>query len=114
MSRRPKTARRRWHHWTEAEATAVLDDFTAAGLTPTEFCVLRGISRSRLAYWRERLSASPPASVPAFVEVALPVPPPRDAHIEIQRGGVVLRVREDIDVDHLARLVAALAGTPSC
>ena len=49
MSRRPKTARRRWHHWTEAEATAVLDDFTAAGLTPTEFCALRGISRGRLA-----------------------------------------------------------------
>ena len=114
MSRRPKTARRRWHQWTEAEAKAVLDDFATSGLTPTEFCSRRGISRGRLAYWRERLSASPPASVPAFVEVAQPVPPHRDAHIEILRGGVVLRVREDIDVDHLACLVAALARTSSC
>ncbi len=29
--------------------------------------------------------------------------------IEIERQGVVLRVREDLDVEHVARLVAALA-----
>ena len=50
MSRRPKTARRHWHQWTETEATAVLDDFATAGLTPAEFCARRGISRGRLAY----------------------------------------------------------------
>ena len=33
---------------------------------------------------------------------------------EITHHGVVLRVREDIDVAHLARLVAALAGTAPC
>ena len=114
MSQRPKTARRHWHQWTESEAAAVLDDFAAAGLTPSEFCAQRGISRGRLAYWRERLSVSPSATVPAFVEVAQPARSHRDAHIEITRGGVVLRLREDIDVDHLARLVAALAGTSSC
>ena len=64
MSRRPKTARRRWHHWTETEAKAVLDDFATSGLTPTEFCSRRGISRGRLAYWRERLSAAPTAPTP--------------------------------------------------
>ena len=42
MSRRPKMAPRRWHHWTKTEATAVLDDFTAAGLTPTKSCASSG------------------------------------------------------------------------
>jgi len=114
MSRRPKTARRRWHHWTETEAAAVLDDFATAGQTPTEFCAQRGISRGRLTYWRERLSTLPTTASPAFVEVTRPIPSRSDAHIEITRHGVVLRVREDIDVTHLARLVAALAGTSPC
>ncbi|MDO9016183.1 MAG: hypothetical protein Q8S73_11175 [Deltaproteobacteria bacterium] len=96
MSRHPKTARHRWHQWTEAEATAALDDF-AAGLTPTEFCAQRGISRSRLAYWRERLSTLPAAASPAFVEVTRSIPARSNARIEITRHGVVLRVHEDID-----------------
>ncbi len=112
MSRRPKTARRHWHQWTETEATAVLDDFATAGLTPAEFCARRGISRGRLAYWRERLPTGSAAATPAFVAVTLPISVRPDAHIEIERGGVLLRVREDIDVEHLARLVAALAGAP--
>ena len=112
MSRRPTPARRHWHQWTETEATAVLDDFATAGLTPAKFCARRGISRGRLAYWRERLSTCSTASTPAFVAVTLPISRRPDAHIEIERGGVVLRVREDIDVEHLARLVAALAGAP--
>ena len=114
MSRRPKIARRHWHQWTETEATAVLDDFATAGLTPAKFCVQRGFLPGRLAYWRQRLAASPPTTTPAFVAVTLPVSRRPDAHIEIERGGVLLRVREDIDVGHLARLVAVLAGTPAC
>ena len=51
---------------------------------------------------------------PAFVEVIQSIPSRSEAHIEITRHGVVLRVREDIDVTLLARLVAALAGTSSC
>ena len=114
MSRRPKTARRRWRQWTETEAATVLDDFATAGQTPSEFCAQRGISRGRLAYWRERLSAPSAATPPAFVEVTQPIPSRSHGHIEITRHGVVLRVREDIDVTHLARLVAALAGTSPC
>jgi len=112
MSRRPTPDRRHWHQWTETEATAVLGDFATAGLTPAKFCARRGISRGRLAYWRERLSTGSTAATPAFVAVTLPISRRPDAHIEIERGGVLLRVREDIDVEHLARLVAALAGAP--
>ena len=113
MSRPAKSTRRR-HHWSEAEARAVLDDFTASGLTPTEFCAQRGLSRGRLHYWQRRLSLVPSPRTPAFVSLALPDPPRADAHIEILRGAVVLRVREDIDVDHLARLVTALAQRAPC
>lgn len=39
----------------------------------------------------------------------------RAAQIEIERGGLVVRVREDLDVAHVARLVAAIAATePLC
>jgi hypothetical protein len=44
----------------------------------------------------------------SFVPVALEEVR-RAGHIEIERNGVVLRVREDLDVEHVARLVAALA-----
>ena len=101
MSQRPKTARRHWHQWTESEAAAVLDVDTSRPAAPTISVTSSRCDRS-------------PSTVPAFVEVAQPARSHRDAHIEITRGGVVLRLREDIDVDHLARLVAALAGTSSC
>jgi len=114
MSRRPKTARRRWHHWTESHARTVLDDFATAGLTPTEFCARRGISRGRLTYWRERLREAPPSATPAFVAVTLPPSVRSEARIEIEHRGVLVRVREDLDTDHLARIVAALAGATPC
>jgi hypothetical protein len=112
MSRRPKTAPRHWHQWTEAHARTVLDDFATAGLSPTEFCARRGISRGRLTYWRERLGEAPPSATPAFVAITLPTSMRSEARIEIEHRGVLLRVREDLDADHLARIVAALAGTP--
>jgi hypothetical protein len=45
----------------------------------------------------------------SFVPVALE-DVQRARHIEIEHDGVVLRVREDLDVKHVARLVAALAA----
>lgn len=44
-----------------------------------------------------------------FVPVSLGQARPA-GHIEIERNGVVLRVREDLDVAHVARLFAALAA----
>lgn len=110
MRRHPKPRR----YWTETEAAAVLADFAASGLSLAEFCNQRGLSRGRLAYWRERLSSATSTTTPAFVAVPLPISAASDAPIEISCGGVVLRVRETLDVDHLARLVAALARTSSC
>jgi hypothetical protein len=60
-------------------------------------------------YWRRRLG--PPA--PTFV--AVPVVDAGTARqVEIVADGVVVRVREDLDVDHVARLAVALARRARC
>ena len=57
MSRRPKTARRRWRQWTETEAAAVLDEFATAGQTPTGD---RSIGRPEICSDALRTHVSPP------------------------------------------------------
>jgi len=113
MERRARTAdkRRGWHQWTEDEARSALAELARSGESAATFARSRGYSTQRVHYWRKRLSASP--AVPAFVPVRWPVAAPtRGAtpSIEIISGGITLRVREDIDVEHLARIVGALAS----
>jgi hypothetical protein len=93
-----------WEQWTEAEARAALEEFAASGESAAGFARRKGISAGRMAYWRKRLSAG---ATPAFVPVTVPsVSSPR--WLEIRSAGVVVRVREDLDVEHVARLVEAL------
>jgi hypothetical protein len=106
---------RRWKQWKEPEAREALASWRRSGLSAGAFCAREGYSQTRLRYWSERLSEqSARSSSVSFVPVALG--DIRRAHqIEIEHAGVVLRVREDLDVAQLARLVAALgAGEPSC
>ena len=93
----------RGHHWKETEARAVLDEFERSGMTRGAFARQRGISLARLDYWRRRL-----ASTPSSAFVAVTVPDAAHHHLEIEVGGVLLRVREDLDPTRLARLVATL------
>jgi hypothetical protein len=105
-------ARRGWRQWTEAQARETLDAFRRSGLTASAFARQRGVSIHRLQYWRKRLDVSPPLT---FVPVALPKPAattPRG--LEIVIGEAVLRVPEGSDVEHVARLVAALAARRPC
>lgn len=88
--------------WTEKQGRAALDELARSGLSGAAFARSKGVSEKRLGYWRKRL-AEPAVE---FVSVALPTV--AAAQIEIQHGDVVLRVREDIDVEHVARLVGAL------
>jgi hypothetical protein len=107
---------RRWRQWKEPDARKALAAWRRSGLSAGAFSARAGYSETRLRYWSERLRAEPsPRSSPvSFVPVALSNAP-REHHIEIERGGVVLRVREELDVEHVARLVAALAGVePTC
>jgi transposase-like protein len=95
---------RRVHRWTEEEARGALAEFAASGESAAGFARRRGISSQRLAYWSKRLAAR---GTTAFVAVALPAARAA-AVIEIAAAGVVVRVREGLDAEHVARLVEAI------
>lgn len=107
---------RKWTQWKEPEAREVLAAWARSGLSASAFCAREGYSDSRLRYWSERLGMRPAARTPtvSFVPLALPESA-AVRHIELERDGVVVRVREDLDVAHVARLAAALAARePTC
>lgn len=92
--------------WTEAEGRAALVEFARSGETELAFARRKGISRQRLRYWRKQLGQ--PAAKPAFVAVDLPAARTAGREIAILVGDISICVREDLDVDHLARIVEAL------
>lgn len=106
----------RWKRWKEPDARRALAELRRSGLSAAEFCAREGYSVTRLRYWTERLDVQGDERLPTVSFVPLTLGDTTDArHIEIERGGVVLRVREDLDVEHVARLVAALgAGRQIC
>ena len=93
-----------WRRWGADEAREALAELAAGGESAVSFARRRGISTQRLAYWKKRLGI---AAEPKFVAVALPTATSA-AWIEIAAAGVVVRVREDLDIDHVARLVEAI------
>jgi len=107
------TARRKW---TEADARAALAEWRRSGESEFAFARQRGFSPQRLRYWRGRLGGAPiqSSTTPAFVAVEMPVAARSAAKIEIQLGALSVCVREDLDVEHLARIVGALAHVRPC
>jgi hypothetical protein len=103
---------RAWTRWTEAEARAALTSFAASGESELAFAQRNGISRQRLRYWRERLGRA--VATPAFVAVEIPRSGSQTPTIEIQVGEVLVRVRESLDVEHVARLIRALVRAEAC
>lgn len=112
MVEEEKTAggRRRWEHWTEEQAQAVLEELTRSGMSMRQFAQSKEISTQRISYWKKRLADGRPTT---FVAVPLPATrlggPPERSQIEIGFGAITIRVREDLDVEHLTRIVGALA-----
>lgn len=103
---------RAWTRWTEAEARAALASLAASGESELAFARRNGISRQRLRYWRARLGRA--VASPAFVAVELPHSGSQAPTIEIQVSEVLIRVRENLEVEHVARLVRALARAEAC
>ena len=105
--------KRRRVRWTEAKARGVLKDLAECGLSVEAFMRSRGVTRHKLEYWKERLAERPAV---AFVPVALPErAAARPGTLDILVGSIVVRVREDLDVERVAKLVRALSGdAPSC
>ena len=93
---------RRWRQWTEEQARSALDELAATGESAASFARRKGVSPQRLAYWKKRLPGRP-----QFVAVDLPAATSA-ARIEIAAGAVVVRVREALDVEQVARLVEAI------
>ena len=104
-------ARRGWRQWGESEAREALDAYARSGQSVAAFARSRGFSVQRLDYWRKRLGRS---SAVTFVPVALPSTLAPEATIAISVGDVVVRVRESLDIEHVARLVGALARRGPC
>lgn len=103
-------ARRDSQRWSDDDARAALKEFARSGMSAEDFADGRGYSAQRLTYWKKRLSA---ANTVSFVPVELPVvstPPLARAQIEISCGDVVIRVREELDAEHVARIAFALAA----
>lgn len=109
-----RTAARR--KWTAAEGRAALDEWMRSGESELAFARQQGFSRQRLRYWRSRLGAPTKqgAAPPAFVAVAMPIGARAMSKIEIHLGGLSVCVREELDVEHLARIVGALARVRAC
>ena len=106
-----RVAGRRWRQWTEEEARAVLEELSGSGRSLVEFARSKQVSTRRLSYWKKRLGDTAPP--PAFVSVVLPPEPP-SSRVEIVAGRVVVRVRDDVDAERLARIVEALARRLEC
>lgn len=106
----------RQNRWREDEARRVLGEWKRSGLSAESFARVRGVSPTRLSYWSKRLSnANANANagdevkfVPVSLRASSDMPEAR-GKIEIIRDGVTVRVREDLDAEHVARLVSALA-----
>jgi len=106
----------RGRHWTEEQARAELAELKASGESAATFAQRKGVSRQRLYYWAKRVAPTgePPEiriEETKFVAVRLPtsLPAAASAWIELSVGGLVVRIRESLDADHVARLVEAIA-----
>jgi transposase-like protein len=95
---------RRWRQWTEQDAREALAELARTGESVAEFARRRGVSGERVRYWRKRLADG----APSFV--AIPVGNDRhEPRIEITTTAVTLRVREDVELEHLAALIEVVA-----
>ena len=93
-----------WRQWTETQARAALAEFGASGESGAAFARRKGCSAQRIWYWKKRLAS---VAAPEFVAVPLPTSG-SGRWIEIDIGRVVVRVREGLDVEHVARLVGSI------
>lgn len=115
-STRTASSGRRWTQWTESEARAVVAEWNASEDTASAFAAARGVSRARLSYWIKRLGGHDEGNAAvAFVPVEIGTSARTRREIQIDCDGVCLRIAEDVDVEHLARIVRALGrGARAC
>jgi len=103
------TPKRRWRQWSEQEARKALAQFAASGESAVAFSRRTGVSQGRLTYWRKRLDGSSLVLGETTDFVAVNLAGVRTSRcLEIVAAGVVVRMREDLDVGQVAHLVEAI------
>jgi len=105
----------RAERWTALEARAVIEEWKTSGQSAVAFAQARGISSARLSYWSKQLAEETVEETAKFVPVAVPSArgATERATMEIEFGGLIMRVREDIDARTIVALVTALQGRGS-
>jgi hypothetical protein len=106
-------ARRKWR---ATDARIALEEWKRSGETEFAFARGRGFSPQRLRYRRSRLGvpAEQGTAPPGFVAVSMPVVGRATLQIEIHVCGLSVCVGVDVVVEHLARIVGALARVRTC
>lgn len=103
--------------WTETYARKVLERARRRNLNDSALARELGVSPQRVRWWRKRLqnadASQTPASsqTPAFAEVTLAAPAAHPFAVHA-RSGHTIEVWPGFDAAELARLLAAVEGTP--
>jgi transposase-like protein len=109
----------RGRYWRAAEAARVLAAWRASGQSLTRFAGEHGLSRARLARWRQRLPGQG-ATAPVFHPVRVVVDPraeakeaSREGALElVLNGGRRIRIGPEFDAELLAEVVRVVEGWP--
>ena len=95
-------------YWTDLEGRAAIALWRRSGEPLAKFARGAGLSRSRLAYWRERLSSSPQTDETPITFAPVTVLPSasRGALVVELRSGRAVRIEGEFDDASLARVIA--------
>lgn len=117
------TGRRRW---TDAKKAAIVAESFEPGVSVAEVAARYGLRPQHLSLWRSqaregRIVLPCDADLPCFAPIVVDEGPPAGERtsedvgpetVEIEAGGVILRVPSRIDPQRVAALVAALRALP--
>ena len=96
------TTEERWRGHVTAWATS--------GRTCKDYAARAGVNPRTLTWWKSKLKGTAAENKPSFVEVTEQLGPPVAAggEIELEVGGVRVRVRGQVETEALSRVLAAL------
>lgn len=92
-------------YWTEREGRAAIALWKRSGESLARWARSSGLSRSRIAYWAERLGGAPPSSSAITLAPVTVISAPRGALTIELRSGRAVRVEGDFDDATLARVI---------
>lgn len=102
--RKPQGVRRNAARWAK-----IIEAQRQSDRTVVEFCRRRGIAKATFWYWRKRLATTAKQELvakPAQRFLAVPIMAPAAAHIEVELGGLCMR----LEGMAAARVIEAIVG----